>query len=203
MRSNSAQWPRVPLAVITGGSRPIPQIFYDRLGSVIREWGRGLLLTQDDLNSRYPGRLPDDPTVSNWLNGIEHEYDLIVYLADDTLTDWTRKAVRQADQVLIVVSGAGPESPNPVEAFAFATHPPSRRRLVRLHARRSGSVEGTAAWLNERDVSLHHHMSIEDDRDFRSLHRFLTGAPGCYVAAGGSGSAPPISVSSRPLRNAG
>jgi NTE family protein len=178
------------IAVIAGGSRPIPQVFYDRLGRVAGERRRGLLLTQDDLTSRYPGRLPDDPTVSNWLNAIEHEYELIVYRADDTLTDWTRKAVRQADQVLIVVSGAGPESPNPVEAFAFATHPPSRRRLVRLHERRSGSVAGTAAWLNERDVSLHHHMSIEDDRDFRSLHRFLTGRATGYVAAGGGGFGP-------------
>jgi NTE family protein len=178
------------IAVIAGGSRPIPQIFYDRLANVVGECRKGRLLTHDDLNSHYPGRLPDDPTVSNWLNAIEHEYELIVYLADNTLTDWTRKAVRQADQVLIVVSGAGPESPNPVEAFAFATHPPSRRRLVRLHERRSGWVEGTAAWLNERDVSMHHHMSIEDDRDFRSLHRFLTGRATGYVAAGGGGFGP-------------
>ena len=52
--------------------------------------------------------------MSNWLNAIEQEYELISYLGDDTLTDWTRKAIRQADQVLIVVSGAAPEPLNPV-----------------------------------------------------------------------------------------
>ena len=128
--------------------------------------------------------------MSNWLNAIEHEYELIAYLADDTLTDWTRKAIRQADQVLIVVSGAAPEGPNPVEAFAFATHPPARRRLVRLHERRTGSVEGTAAWLAGRDVGMHHHVALEDDLDFRSLHRFLTGRALGYVAAGGGGFGP-------------
>jgi NTE family protein len=178
------------VAVIAGGSQPIPQIFYDRLDSVVGRRGKGRLLTRDYLQRHFPGHAPDDPTVSDWLNAIEHEYELIAYLADDSLTDWTRKAIRQADQVLIVVSGTGPEAPNPVEAFAFATHPPARRRLVRLHERRSGYVEGTAGWLAERDVGMHHHVSIGDDRDFKSLHRFLTGRATGYVAAGGGGFGP-------------
>ena len=135
------------IAVIAGGSEPIPQLFYDRLDNVVGRRGKGRLLNRDYLQRHFPGQSPDDPTVSNWLNAIEHEYELIAFLADDTLTDWTRKAIRQADQVLIVVSGAAPEGVNPVEAFAFATHPPARRRLVRLHERRTGAVEGTAAWL--------------------------------------------------------
>ena len=150
---------------------------------------KGHLLTYGYLKRYFPGVPLDDPTVSNWLNSIEHEYELIAYIADDALTDWTRKSIRQADQVLIVVSGAAPGL-NPVEAFAFATHPPSRRRLLRLHERRSGWVEDTAAWLNERDVGMHHHISIEDDHDFKSLHRFLTGRAVGYVAAGGGGFGP-------------
>jgi NTE family protein len=178
------------IAVIAGGNQPIPQIFYDRLDNAVGRGGKGRLLTRDYLERHFPGRAPDDPTVSNWLNAIEHEYELIAYLADDTLTDWTRKAIRQADQVVIIVSGAAAEGANPVEAFAFAHHPPSRRRLVRLHERRSGWVEGTAAWLNERDVGMHHHVAIEDDRDFKSVHRFLTGRAAGYVAAGGGGFGP-------------
>jgi NTE family protein len=178
------------IAVIAGGGQPIPQIFFDRLDNVVGRRGKGRVLTRDYLNRHFPGKAPDDPTVSNWLNAIEHEYELIAYLADDTLTDWTRKAIRQADQVLIVVSGAAAEGPNPVEAFAFITHPPARRRLVRLHERRSGWVAGTAAWLDERDVAMHHQVSIEDDRDFKSLHRFLTGRAAGYVAAGGGGFGP-------------
>jgi NTE family protein len=182
--------PARTVAVIAGGAQPIPQVFHDRLDNVVGRRGKGRLLTRDYLQRHFPDHPPDDPTVSDWLNAIEHEYELIAYLADDTLTDWTRKAIRQADQVLIVVSGAGPEAPNPVEAFAFATHPPARRRLVRLHERRSGWVEGTAGWLNERDAGMHHHVSLEDDRDFKSLHRFLTGRATGYVAAGGGGFGP-------------
>jgi NTE family protein len=178
------------IAVIAGGSQPIPQAFHDRFNSLIERGGKGRVLTRDDLSARFAGEALDGPTLSNWLNVIEQEYELISYRTDDTLTDWTRKAIRQADQVLIVVSGAAPAPPNPVEAFAFATHPPSRRRLVRLHERRCGAVDGTAAWLNQRDVGQHHHVSIEDDRDFKSLHRFLTGRATGYVAAGGGGFGP-------------
>ena len=112
--------------------------------------GKGRLLTRDYLQCQFPGCTPDDPTVSGWLNAIEHGYELIAYLADDTLSDWTRKSIRQADQILFVVSGAPPADLNPVEAFALATHPPTRRRLVCLHEQRSGWV----AWHRRLARSL-------------------------------------------------
>jgi NTE family protein len=175
------------VAVITGGSEPIPPGFYERLRRVVTRAGKGLVLDHAHLRERFPGQSPDDPTVSHWLNAIENENELIVFLCDSTLTDWTRKAIRQADQVIVAVSGQGPQELNPTEAFAFATHPPARRRLVRVHARRNGAVEGTAAWLRDRDVAMHHQVALEDDRDFNSLHRFLTGRALGFVAGGGGG----------------
>ena len=163
--------------------------FIDHFDDLIAR-ANGLVLTHDDVTRRFADEALDGGTVSNWLNAIEQDRELICYRADDSLTDWTRKAIRQADQVLIVVVRCSVRRPNPSEAFAFATHPPSRRRLVRLHKRRSGSVEGTAAWLEGRDVGLHHHVSLEDERDFKSLHRFLTGRAAGYVAAGGGGFGP-------------
>lgn len=177
------------VTVIAGGREPIPPVFFERLDKVVGRRGKGRLLDREYLGRHFPGRTPDDPTVANWLNAIEHEYELIAYLADDTLTDWTRKAVRQADQVLIVVSGEATE-PNAVEAFAYDLHPPARRRLICLHDERSGWVEGTADWLRQRDVTMHHHVALADDLDFKSLHRFLTGRAAGYVAAGGGGFGP-------------
>jgi NTE family protein len=177
------------IAVIAGGEKPIPQAFHDHFDDLIAR-AKGLVLSHTDVTRRFAGEALDGATVANWLNAIEQDHELICYRADDSLTNWTRKAIRQADQVLIVVSGASSAGPNPSEVFAFATHPPSRRRLVRLHERRSGFVEGTAAWLNGRDVGLHHHVSLEDEHDFKSLLRFLTGRAAGYVAAGGGGFGP-------------
>jgi NTE family protein len=65
------------VAVVAGGNEPIPQTFFDRLDHVVGARGKGRLLTRDYLQRHFPGRTPDDPDVSNWLNAIEHEYELI------------------------------------------------------------------------------------------------------------------------------
>jgi len=197
LAGNSARVDNIPqvgvartVAVIAGGREPIAPAFYERLGRVIARTGKGLMLDHAGVQGRFPGQGPDEPAVSSWLNAIENDNELVVFLCDDTLTDWTRKAIRQADQVIVVVAGAGPADLNPIEEFAFATHPPARRRLVRLHERRTGWVDGTAAWLRDRDVAMHHHVALEDDRDIKSLHRFVTGRALGFVAAGGGGFGP-------------
>src|SRR5262245_55025511 len=92
------------VVVIAGGSEPIPRAFYDRFGPLIAAGG-GLVLTLLELGRRFSGQALDGVSVSGWLNAIEQQYGLICYVAEGTLNDWTRKAIRQADQVLIVVSG--------------------------------------------------------------------------------------------------
>jgi NTE family protein len=178
------------VAIIAGGQKSIPPEFLRKLQSVFSAKGGTLFVTRELLRDRFPGLKLDDAAVINWLDMIEREFNLIVYLADDSATDWTRKAVRQADQVLIVVYGAAPPELNPAENIAIATHPSSRRRLVRVHDRRAPFVEGTQAWLRERDVFMHHHVALEDDLDFRSLYRFMTGQAVGFVAGGGGGFGP-------------
>ena len=178
------------VAVIAGGEEPLPQIFFDRLDGVVGRAGKGLLLRHAIVQSMFPGASLGDPAVSSWLNAIENEYELIAYVADTTLTEWTRKSIRQADQVLIVVTGEATATLNPVEAFAFETHAEARRRLVLVHDARASIVAGTADWLSARDVGMHHHVSLEDNEDLRSVHRFLTGRAAGYVAAGGGGFGP-------------
>jgi NTE family protein len=61
---------------------------------------------------------------------------------------------------------------------------------VRIHDRRVPFTTGTADWLRERDVAMHHHVSLEDDQDFKSLYRFVTGQAVGFVAGGGGGFGP-------------
>jgi len=73
---------RARFAVIAGGDAPIPAGF---LRPPCRHHGgrrKGLLLTRDQVRSRFPGQALDDPTVLNWLNAIENEYELIAYRAE-------------------------------------------------------------------------------------------------------------------------
>jgi NTE family protein len=178
------------VTVIKAGHSNIPSAFLDRLRATFGGSGKCLFLTYKDIKERFPSRGLDDAIIANWLNAIESEYDLVLYLADETPTDWTRKAFRQADQLIMLAYGAGATGLNPVEEIGLALHPANRRRLVRIHDRRVSFTTGTADWLRERDVKMHHHVSLEDDQDFKSLYRFLTGRAVGFVAGGGGGFGP-------------
>jgi len=125
-----------------GRPPPIPPAFFDALPPSWRTPQRSAA-DRDQVRSRFPGQALDDPTVLNWLNAIENEYDLIGLPRRRHADRVDAQAIRQADQVLIVWPARRPSGLNPVETFAFAIHPSLRRRLVRVHERRTGAVEGT------------------------------------------------------------
>lgn len=172
------------VAVTPAGPDPISPTFIDRLRSAARSGGRTRFLTAADTQQQF-GRTSIDPyDIANWLADIERDHDFVVCLVDAALTDWTRTALRAADEALFVASGAS-QALNDAEHLALELFPPARRRLVRVHARRVGAVSPTAPWLRLRDVAMTHHVSLEDDADFHSLMRFLSGRALGYVASGG------------------
>jgi NTE family protein len=182
--------PARTVTVIAGGNRTVPPAFFERMRTAFAEQGKCLFLTHENIKEHFPNTALDDAAILNWLNAIESEYDLIVYLADDEPSEWTRKAIRQADQLVILTRGEAPAGLNPVEQMGFAVHPASRRRLVRIHDQRVPFTTGTGEWLRERDVAMHHHVALEDSEDFKSLFRFLTGKAVGFVAGGGGGFGP-------------
>ena len=149
------------VTIVTAGHGGVPAAFFDRLRSAFASSGRCVFLSHADLKERFPDLQLEDPTILNWLNAIESEYELVVYLTEEEPTNWTRTAIRQADQVVLVAYGAATAGLNPVEDVALAVHPASRRRLVRIHDRRVSYTTGTAEWLRERDVTMSHHVSLE------------------------------------------
>jgi len=185
--------PARTITVIPAGHGGIPPEFFHRFRAAFAGCGKCHFLTCADLEERFPNLKLDDAPIANWLNAIESEYDLVVYLTDEKSTDWTRKAIRQADQLVLLAYGRATGaigSLNAAEELALALHPASHRRLVRIHDRRVSFTTDTAEWLHERDVAMHHHVSLEDDQDFKSLYRFLTGRALGFVAGGGGGFGP-------------
>jgi NTE family protein len=167
-----------------GASRPSAP-FLDALRTVFAAHSRSVFLTEQELAARFPGASFDDPATSNWLNAVEAESDFIFYVADETLTDWTKKCIRQADALLLVAAGGAASDLNPSELFAFSVHAHSARRFVILHDARSALAPGTGAWLQKRDVFMHHHVALQDAADVRRLFRFLAGRAVGFVAGGG------------------
>ncbi len=180
------------ILIVPGGEGPLLPPFVDRLRSVFSRRSRTIFLDQKEMASRFPNSSPDDPTIADWLNQLENEYELVAYLGSGAADAWTQKAARQADQVVIAVYGKPPQDLNASEELVLRTHPETHRRLIVIHERREVSAAGivatgTAAWLANRPVYQQHHVSLEDDADFARLHRFLRGQAIGFVAAGGGG----------------
>jgi NTE family protein len=173
------------VAILPAGASRFSAPFLDALRDVFTANSRAEFLTGRDLAARFPGAALDDPAMSNWLNSVEADSDFIFYVADEALTDWTKKCIRQADALLLVAAaGASPEL-NSTEQFAFVVHAHSARRLVVLHDARSAIAPGTSAWLQKRDAFMHHHVALQDTADVRRLFRFLAGRAVGFVAGGG------------------
>ena len=173
------------VALVTGGHRPVPPEFEQRLRNSLAAAGAEIV-DLARLEAMFPGRALDTSEVADWLNRIEYDAPLVVYVGGEGASDWSRKAIRQADLVVFACRG---DAPAPVlteiESFACGVHPASARRLVRVHDRRRSEVSGTAAWLARLPCFMHHHVALEDMIDIDSLVRFLCGRAVGFVAGGG------------------
>lgn len=101
----------------------------------------------------------DDDLVA-WLDRLERDHDALVFVGDGESTPWTRRCVRQADDLLVVVDAAEDPAPGALEAALAGAEEryAAKRHLVLLQARGVSEARGTAAWLDAREVAAHHHV---------------------------------------------
>ncbi len=173
------------LAVIAAGDSRSPTAFTDSLRAVFGSVSRTLVLTESEITERFPRADLDDAVISSWLNELEVDFDFVIYIADPSLTEWTKKCIRQADAVLLVATAGAATELNPSEQLAFSVHPHSARRLVVVHPARVDVTSGTSSWLRQRDVFMHHHVALPDAADIARLFRFLSGRAVGFIAGGG------------------
>lgn len=178
------------IAVVPAGRPQIPPAFHDALRRTLAAAGLARFVTSDDARAMasVAGGAGGDITAA--LNALEADFDYVVYLADDTLSEWSKTAVRQADLVLSVAGHDGdrgaPIDLNDIERFARSLHAPGAQRLVLLHRER-GAIRGTRWWLEPRAVHMHHHVCLADDADIARLVRFIHGtATGLVMCGGGA-----------------
>jgi predicted acylesterase/phospholipase RssA/CRP-like cAMP-binding protein len=184
------------IAVVPAGRSPDIADFCRRLVAALGRCGSTTLVSSraagDILGDDIAQAAPDAARLGGlnaWLNDLEHDHRYIVYAADPSPTEWTRRSLRQADLVLLVADATVPPSPHALEAGAASGAGPgatARRELVLVHPGESGNPAGAAAWLDAVPVSAHHHVREDRDADYRRLARFVTGRACGLVLSGGA-----------------
>ena len=177
------------IALVAASGAPIPPVFLTAFAEVAQRRSRTLVLSSTMLAEHVSSGSIDSLDATHALNSLESHFDTIVFVADPALNSWTEKAIRQADEIVLVADTA--DSPvgsevalNAMEAFALALHPRPRLRLVLLHSRQ-GAVQGTRYWLSNRAPEMHHHVALGLLEDVERLWRFLNNEALGFVACGG------------------
>lgn len=174
------------LAIVPSGKNRISPAFIQHFRKALASNRQAVFLTGGDIANRFAGVAIDDQPVLDWLNHLESKAEMIIYVADDEPSDWTRVCIRQADSVLLLADASGSPDLSPCEELTLSIHSPSSIRLVLVHTRRTATVAGTASWLNLRpDIRQHHHVALDDAADVERLLRFVSGEARGFVAAGG------------------
>jgi NTE family protein len=132
---------------------------------------------------------PDSGNEAVWANDLEAQHELVVYVADEEVTDWTRRCLRQADVVVLLADATAP----PTETTVEATLDKRRQKvdipaeLVLVHPPSTEVPRGTRTWLAPRRLRRHHHVRSGSTEHVERVARLLTDrAIGLVLSGGGA-----------------
>lgn len=172
------------VGVLPAGRTALHHDFASRFADAVGGRRSVALVTSAQLE-RHLGANATRATVATYLHQIERDHALTLLVADDALTGWTQRCVRQADVNLLVgearelgvLSAAEAAVRESVDAVLPETH------LVILHE--SGRPTRTPAVLALRKLDRFHHVRRRFDQDLDRLARIVTGTSVGLVLGGG------------------
>lgn len=132
--------------------------------------------------ARSSDHKPD--TIGAWLNDQDARGQKTIVLCDTAGS--ALATARHCDTIFVVA--CPPHHPlTAFERAIFAATTPAHLHLVLLRANADTPIQGTAAWLENRAVSLCHHVAMGSGSDLARLARFITGtALGVVMSGGGA-----------------
>lgn len=149
---------------------------------VDQELGEGA--AQASLNEAFRNK-----KLTTWLDHQESQNDLAIYIPDKHRTEWTKRCIRQADEILLIADASVPPALTQIENILLSGESKlsvARQTLVLLQPPGKTMPSGTAQWLKNRNIGFIAHIRHEQNqRDFERLGRYLTDQLTGLVLAGG------------------
>jgi len=172
--------------------------FSSQLAAKMQGHGNTLHLTAGSVNSilqkeGIANSLSNDEAyhqLSAWLDDQEAKHDYFIYQADAEATEWTKRCLRHADEVLLIAHAHDDPALKKIEnALLYGPNKitSAGQVLVLLHEDQASETTNTSQWLSERTLRRHHHLVAGAESDMARLGRFLTGnAIGLVLSGGGA-----------------
>jgi NTE family protein len=195
-RKRASRPATICLAAVTGGV-DLHELG-GRLLALLDRWGVATMETSSSITERFGAGAAeaghDDSDlhhkVTMWLDDVEFWNDYLLLVADDGDSEWTRRCLRHADEVLLFGRADAPVALHPLEerlCMGERSVTGARQVLVLLHDEGLARPSGTAAWLDRRPVDTHLHIRPSLPRDMARLARIVSGnAIGLVLGGGGA-----------------
>ncbi len=126
--------------------------------------------------------------LTRWLDDQELTHEFLIFVTDPTLSEWTRRCMRQADQILLLADANESAALTPLETQyqAGKTGTGAAEVLILLHPATTPVPHRTADWLAARPtIKTHYHLRTGNGGDMARLSRILSGTANGLVLAGG------------------
>jgi len=182
------------IALVPAGPRTDVDDFARALAQAFGADVAPLLLDLASVRARFPGAFDTaaDAEISGWLNDLEREHGLLLYVCDVRSARWSELCLRQADRVLLVGDAGDDPVPTALETRLFGRAGVGNLRgceLVLLHATDTELPRDSERWLGQRSLRCHHHVRAGDGERMRRLARHLRGRSVGLVLGGGGAKA--------------
>jgi predicted acylesterase/phospholipase RssA/CRP-like cAMP-binding protein len=180
------------IAVIPLHQHP-PASFVQALTSGLAKHGRTLLLDSERFDGEFgvdgahdtDTGTPMSAVVAGWLSNLETSFDSLLYIGQAGWTPWTRRCLRQADRVYLLADATQSPELTRIERAIREQYPRLPVELVLLHPSTTDQPNGTADWLDRRDVRAHHHVRLGTPQHVHRLTRRMVGKSVGLVLSGG------------------
>ncbi|GAA4412683.1 patatin-like phospholipase family protein [Nibrella viscosa] len=169
----------------------------DTLYPHLQRKGQSLVLTsrsvdqclgQEGFSQTHHTHLENYRKLTRWLEEQELQHEFMLYIADPEPTEWTKRCIRHADEILLVADARQPPALSTLEKqIPQLCHPQTgaTQILLLLHDAHTVCPSETNQWLALRRVKAHYHIRPELPKDIARLARILSGSAVGLVLAGG------------------
>lgn len=128
-----------------------------------------------------------NPRLVRWLNTLEGQHRFLVYQGHLDNPVWTRRCLRQADRILMLVDAGKPFSQSTIPAMLGEMQVTAPIEVIQVHTAgelvRSNPIE----WREFLNAQRHHHVHLGRLDDVERVVRSITGrALGLVLSGGGA-----------------
>lgn len=183
------------IAVAPAGNNTSFRLFAEQLAHELEKIAPTLYLNRKKIAEVFPQMTDRSQGISEekrhelvlWLSQQETDYRYVVYETDINYSSWTKRCLRQADQIFLVATDYDGKFLGEIEKEIYAKDESTRTKidLVLLHRANIKYPTDTKDWLQTRKVNQFHHVRETVENDLQRIVRYLTGQSIGLVLGGG------------------